>query len=514
MTRHRTGSALVVALALAAVPHVAGCKSSERVARTEVLVKLDAGPSVRAEVTRLRIELSRGPSADKLEPIDPEIIDIDGKFTWPASLALVPRGDSGELAFAIRVVAEAGSETIAEARAESSFRKGKTLLLELFLPDECLRFFLCGAHETCVASGGGPLCVPAERDPDKLPEFDPTGGASGSSGSGGADDDAGRTDGGDLRDGGSPDGGADGGAGGTGGSGCEGRVEDCFDGDDNDCDGDVDCADSDCDAIVACVPEGARIGVLVSAGATCPDGYDDEPIVLHRGLRGGDCDGCGCAPSGDDCTATAYFYADTTTCGADAAHTGGTLVGTVTWACSTNPIGQEEGMYTPAGWRVGEITATYSNCTASGTADPGAPSWGETKKLCVSRKVAGGCAQGMACVAAPGNRTVCSETTVAGACPKATEASSGWYESYDDTRVCGSCDCSATGSGCDGVEAFLGSDYSCGPNTSQLGADGQDCAANAYSPPAQLIGSPKCEATAPLSGELTPKLRHDLCCLP
>jgi hypothetical protein len=63
---------------------------------------------------------------------------------------------------------------------------------------------------------------------------------------------------------------------------CEPRgPETCFNGQDDDCNGVVDCADSACDSTAMCVPGDDSTGILVGQDEACPEGYTEREQLLH-----------------------------------------------------------------------------------------------------------------------------------------------------------------------------------------------------------------------------------------
>ena len=95
-----------------------------------------------------------------------------------------------------------------------------------------------------------------------------------------------------------------GGQGGSGG-GCIPSAEDCLDGVDNDCDGDVDCADGDCDPDYTCVAAVTVLGYAVVEPQQGCGGLD--PLELYG------CGGCDCEVSDHGtCTNEVTVYDDGT----------------------------------------------------------------------------------------------------------------------------------------------------------------------------------------------------------
>jgi hypothetical protein len=89
------------------------------------------------------------------------------------------------------------------------------------------------------------------------------------------------------------------GAAGTGGSGGTALGEDCFNGADDDGDGNPDCADPDCAAQYSCVPE-SLAPIFVQEATNCQDPFQDLQLL--------DCSLCACAAAAGSCTATGAFY--------------------------------------------------------------------------------------------------------------------------------------------------------------------------------------------------------------
>jgi hypothetical protein len=294
--------------------------------------------------------------------------------------------------------------------------------------------------------------------------------------------------------------------------GC-GEPEACFDGADNDCDGQVDCADADCDAGAVCVPEaaGAALGVLVAEGEPCPEGFTAEEQPLHRGLSDKGCEGCSCTPNPTDCVADAWFYEDTPMCTADGSQSGGVYAGKVGFECTPQPL--NEGNFMFGGVRV-SVFEVIQSCSAAGTPKPVPATWQQSRKFCRASDVGAGCAAGSACVARQEPAAQCAMLPGSATCDGYAAPQSDWYTGYTDARSCASCGCTVSGGSCDDVLFELGNDYSCFP--AQVLTQGTQWCGQGYAPPARLVGTPApstCTANASATGSLDPTGQTTLCCL-
>jgi hypothetical protein len=474
--------------------------------RTQVLLVIDGGDMVKARTQRVEVALRSGPVAQraKWKTHTPEqFTDI----TWPASLALVPAGDAGDTGFEVVITAFAEDGTkIVENRVISSFVKLRTLLLEIVLEDACIMHF-CGEAETCYAHDGVAVCQTASVNPKDLPEYTGPGKN--------RDDD-------DVIDGGRRDAGGDGDGDGDGDGPCVASgAEQCFNGKDDDCNGQADCADSACDPTSMCVPGGASTGVMVGKDAPCPEGYKASEQVLHKGLSGGGCEGCSCSVTATTCTASFYAYPrgadnNVSECTDDVynmngelhyvSHFDNTSTDPNDMNCPAQPLVFELG-----GWRVTTIVPTDGTCSPAGTSLPETPAWSEHGKLCKPAAVGKGCEAGQVCAPKLDQPRVChSDEAVQCASDPAP-----WYVNYEDDRTCGSCRCTdGSGGNCADVQVVVGSDWACNVHRGSSGANDKECSYS-YSPPVFLTGTPvnkSCVPTASVSGSLKPTGRVDLCC--
>lgn len=298
----------------------------------------------------------------------------------------------------------------------------------------------------------------------------------------------------------------------AGPAGC-GTPEACFDGVDNDCDGDADCADADCDSGAVCVPDSdaARAGVLVPEGEPCPEGFAAEETIVHQGLEDTGCEGCSCTPDPTDCLADAWYYQDAAVCTGDVGQTGGTYAGKVGFACTPNPL--NEGTFMFGGVRV-SLFEVIQSCSAAGDATPAPPAWGDTRKFCRASSWGAGCDAGRICVPQQAPEAQCALAASSDACEGYANPRSDWYTGFTDARACGACGCTASGGSCDQVLFELGNDYSC--FEAQTLEQGTQWCGQGYAPPARLVGTPgpsTCTTSASVTGALEPTGQVTLCCL-
>ncbi|HKP64155.1 MAG TPA: hypothetical protein VJV78_45780 [Polyangiales bacterium] len=538
-TRSRTG------LVCLAIIFSTGCSSTKTTPRTEVLLQVDADRQIRLESERMTLEISSGaPGTAMLGREEPEVFDLTSEeFRWPASLALIAKPGHEAHAFEVTITVEKGGEALARGRVRSAFLKQQTLLLKTSLFSECIGKLDCGDNQTCVGMNGSPECVDATVLASELPSFDPdqglpqggdaADGGGGRGGSGGAESDSGpATDSGadgstsdsdaaTAGDGGAGNGGAGSGGAGQGGAGSDAGpscvskgAEQCSNGLDDDCNGDTDCADAACSAMT-CAPAGSVTGLLVPSAESCPAGFQASQTTIYQGLTDQGCSGCSCSTTATQCVPHVYYYSTTTACTNDLVkpYTGGTLINkSITETCSSEPIGDDQGMGTPVAWRV--TMSTYpGTCSASGSATPLPPVWATTMKLCTTNTRGGGCDSGFVCVPKVSGKKYCSQPSAA-SCPSNTTQQT-WQRGFSDNRSCGLCGCMANGGNCNNVVVRLGHDWGCGTVDGELHGGEKSCSISTYSPPAWMAGSPTnptCSSSAAVNGSLTATSPLDLCC--
>ncbi len=151
----------------ATIAWLAGCANVPS-SRTEVVVRIEADPSVELEATRLHVAVRAGPG----RPIDPRapVSEHDypraGALRLPFELGLIPPAGSGARFFDVTATAHRLDETaIVSGRVISGYVEGTTLLLVLRLEDGCS--VPCAAEQTCRAGG----CVDAFVEATTLPWY-------------------------------------------------------------------------------------------------------------------------------------------------------------------------------------------------------------------------------------------------------------------------------------------------------------------------------------------------------
>jgi hypothetical protein len=306
-------------------------------------------------------------------------------------------------------------------------------------------------------------------------------------------------------------------------------AEDCYNGEDDDCDGQEDCADSDCTTDNECVPEtpGFEHGTLVAPNQSCPSGFSASLTDIHRGLddRDGSCMGCSCSAT-LKCATTIYDFA-TVTCNSTNTPGGGSwdIEGISTGAntCTTGPPSTSAGTMniTSGKIRVGNMSPT-STCPASGT--PGKPplAWASDTRFCETSFAGGGCVPGSVCVPKTASKH-CALAENAVTCPQgySPEGGMSWYTGADDSaRSCGGvCTCNTTAAGaCGTSKARLGiNNQTCADPASELNAGSNNCLLNTTgfrSATVRLEGHtiPTCAVSNQITGNAIPTGEHTLCC--
>lgn len=492
---------------------VAACGDTTLVPRTQVLVQIEASPSIKARARALRVSLASGKGApSSYEEAPEQLFALDASFSWPASLALLPKGGDAARGFRISVDALDSERVFVSSRVISTFLPQQTLLLEIVLQDACIDFMSCSDELTCRASDGLPACVDAKVDPrglevldDKSPgRFRPDGGARDA----GLDAEPHDADQPDPNDG---DAAIDAGEPEQDTGPCVASAEDCFNERDDDCDLLPDCMDPDCSAGAVCTLDAPELTLKVPVGTSCPPGYGRAPRLVHRDLGIGGCSGCSCATiSATSCVASLTGYSGPADCmgGLTAVRT---VNVTLDQCTVTSPL---PGSYTAIG--VNSIVATPGSCPAIGSPTLGALSWGGESNLCYLERKGGGCAEGHVCVPRHDAGTLCSEGS---ASCSGSETREVWYSGVADTRACGACVCTSSGGSCALVNAGIADGVDCGQNSASLTTheDNNRACGPFTSPLVSRGGRPQdgtCTPSAPLTGAATPTGATDLCCRP
>jgi hypothetical protein len=284
----------------------------------------------------------------------------------------------------------------------------------------------------------------------------------------------------------------------------------CFNGIDDDCDGNIDCADPACSSVAVCAPtnNGFSTGITVAASDACPIGFQmGTPVIIHQGITGaGTCDGCTCAAT-DHCSTAFRAYTSTTACT-------GTLVLLANLDeishCAPLPAGH-------SGMPHVDNFVDAATCSAGGSATPSAWGWSTTMKYCPADPPGGGCRAGYACVH-KSPTTFCELGS--GSCTPGFTAISGgtWYTSATDNRTCGTCGCQITTAGdCSASHVFEHPASTC--NFETILAQGDTCDAAAETSQfatadlnVSYVRLAVCMGTSILSGSVTPGGAQTLCC--
>lgn len=298
------------------------------------------------------------------------------------------------------------------------------------------------------------------------------------------------------------------GEGGSGGSGeppeCDPTsTEDCFNGFDDDCDGDVDCADAACAGPAECipVPGGAGLGKFLEMGS-CPAGT--TAVTLHQGLTADpQCTGCSCSPLNSYCDSSIVGL----TCG-------GATVG-VSYNLFSNGC---ENVAPANGGSIRFYSIRgFSDCTAQGTPMLSAVSWASSSTFCRVDALGAGCPSGQRCVAKTA-APACSIQSGDVACNNDYPLAMGdpWSTDYVDQRECSPCQCGFGISTCNGGSIELFSGANCQGTMITLGGNGGDECGVGFTPASgRLTGAPAtntCEPQAYPNGELKPKDANTICC--
>jgi len=236
--------------------------------------------------------------------------------------------------------------------------------------------------------------------------------------------------------------------GGQGGSGASG-AEDCLDGDDNDGDGNADCADTDCNAGYECVDEAPaewggvvlahRVG-LPSAEPAPPCGDGSAPAVYLAAPAGApSCEACSCSFSGATCGPPQIAcYWGNVNCNGFPELTPQASGD----ACISNPSLPNASPQGSCRVVIGSQATSQGSCLSVGGGMMAEEAWAEEVRVCADA-TGGGCAQGQACVPrASDDAAACVVQAGTNACPAgwtATEIQA--YEGGQDDRSCSGCNC-------------------------------------------------------------------------
>ncbi|HZF55910.1 MAG TPA: hypothetical protein VE093_45155 [Polyangiaceae bacterium] len=254
-----------------------------------------------------------------------------------------------------------------------------------------------------------------------------------------------------------------GGAGGVGGGAAGGggvSQEVCFDGVDNDKDGDIDCADSeDCAVVAECVPAlpAGFLGYVryhaegyTGAPITPPPCPDGSPPVGYLAGPGGPatCSACTCDWPGAACSAPKIdCHKDTLTCNSAAPQSYTAMDENCIGMDNFNEFNQDEScaIVGPA------MVKSQGMCTVSGGAATKGLMWQEEIFVCALGSAPEGCMGGQVCAPKP---AVNYEGALCIHAPGDVDCPNGWkteqrvvYSGGNDARGCSMCGCQ-TGVSC------------------------------------------------------------------
>jgi hypothetical protein len=308
-------------------------------------------------------------------------------------------------------------------------------------------------------------------------------------------------------------------------------TEDCLDGQDNDGNGQIDCADAACQPGFECTAEAptgwtdyVRVHTTpygMATGINCPDG--SPPLHYFEGPGGpAQCQMCSCSLMGATCGApeiSCYFGSPNCMNGVDFTQQATTA------ACIGNP--NVSGGGTSASCRLtnNAMVLMQGTCSTSGgsvTSTP--PIWAQDVLLCGGPTAGAGCPGGQVCIPkGTGDFSASACITRAGTdmCP------AGWtttdiqaYANGTDNRACSACTCNAACTGgrytvhdldnCDPPSGFDHADTSITSSTCvDIGGSFDNDSGSLTPELAQP--SPMCAGGTP-TGQVTTQEPHVICC--
>jgi hypothetical protein len=522
--------------------------------RTMLVVRVDSDLAIPSAMDSVRVVVLHAG-----QPIQDLSFTLGPKgHALPLKVGLLsPSGDGADLE--IDVTGSLDATFVVGQTAVTGFVKNRSVVLDIFLAAACVGFDCHDPAKTCTR---GQECVDELRPPATLPAFvstpppyyagvdgaagDADGAADGFSGGGGSSSRGGRDGGGGAGAGGVsgveagvPDARADGPAGAET-SACPGKVEDCFNGLDDDCDGLPDCADPDCAPTALCVPRpaGGDVGTTVGAGQTCPVGFAKVAMGTPYGLAvqggGASCTGCQCGTSVTSCAAALTTYLTAVDCQGGTNGQSETTIDSASAATCPVPDPHTTNVY---GAALAPWTLTSSACVPSGAPIKPTATFSTSTSFCKAANLVEtggigqigqigqigktGCAAGSVCMRRPpAGDGACALLADASACPAGTKMNAVVYAGIQDSRACAACTCTLEGASCDNLVLQMGSDSSCGVDTADVHGGARACVASPTGvavPGYHLAGAPTngaCKPASVLSGTLAPSGGHALCCVP
>jgi len=283
-------------------------------------------------------------------------------------------------------------------------------------------------------------------------------------------------------------------------------AEQCFNNEDDDCNGNVDCADSACATPAMCAPQPARstLGTFPMTGSSCPTGY--TAVTLRRGLDASyECAGCSCTPESSYCHSGIYGH------GANACPGPYTGVLSNVYSTSCGGVPADANLYYFA------VTG-FTTCTASGSPTLAPATWSETRTFCQPMQVGGGCAAGSQCIPRLSSG-LCARVPGATSCTSDYSTSTGetWFTGVADTRECLPCSCGFGSANCAGAYIQVWGSGNCTGETAVIGngAQGETCGLPFVPQTARIVGNPSAPSCQPnnfATGEAVGENPQTVCC--
>jgi len=161
--------------------------------------------------------------------------------------------------------------------------------------------------------------------------------------------------------------------------------------------------------------------------------------------------------------------------------------------------------------------ASFTDCSATGTAVPSSVQWTETGTFCKADRVGKGCLSGSSCVP-KATTAACARKAGTASCSGAYAASTGdvWNEGVDDTRTCGTCQCAGGYGTCSNASVQVYNGVGCPGTPVDLPATQGDHCSLPFAPTSgRVTGTPvpnQCIANVYPSGEVKETAPSTVCC--
>jgi hypothetical protein len=305
--------------------------------------------------------------------------------------------------------------------------------------------------------------------------------------------------------------------------------EDCFDNEDTDGDGAVDCDDPDCAPVAACAPV-PKDWALVRTGKAdpngpagkCADGSTTGTLYFKDPAGAPGCTACDCGPPAQAvCTAPeiSCYYGSNNCGGAPDFKVTATSNQCVELSNNVDPaVNIPGGSHTPGSCRLtGPATLQApGSCLATGGEVMPAPLWASAVLVCPEVAEAGGCAGDARCVPTP-EGSICIARDGDHACPKEWSVKTTAFLSGQDARSCTPCACEV---GCSGGKYIVRDIEMCMDSHDPVTVDSDDCvtAPNIFdyddTSLNPTVATPMLEACPGGAGEgqVNPQDQQTICC--